>query len=99
MAATYRVIMVHHAPFCEPVETPYGPATTDRMTAVATLVAAFDLHSRDSKWTSLDSLRIDVSNEDEHCGHDACHQRRTCVYEPDVPRGNSAVATTPNGGF
>jgi hypothetical protein len=71
MVTTYRVIVTTTAPFCEPVEFPYGPAQTDRLKAVSSLVSAFELHSQPDPggWTPLVSVRIDVADalEPEAC--------------------------------
>jgi len=61
--ANYRVVVTLKAPFCEPVEMPYGPAQPDKFKALAALTNALDTHADDSRWTALQSIRIDVTEE------------------------------------
>lgn len=56
----YRVIVTLKAPFCEPVEMPYGPWTTDKFAAVSALVTAFGTHDPDDRWTACTGVRIDI---------------------------------------
>lgn len=59
----YRVIVTHKAPFCEPVEMPYGPAQPSKFSALASLVTALDLHvDDDDEWSAVQSIRIEVSD-------------------------------------
>lgn len=63
MASQYQVILTLRAPFCEPVDQPYGPPQPDRLKAAAILIAAFELRgSDDDEWSGLQSIRIDVTD-------------------------------------
>lgn len=64
MAKQYRVIVTLKAPFSDPVEMPYGPAQPSRFDAVHSVVAALATHADDDRWTALQSIRIDVTNEE-----------------------------------
>jgi len=57
----YRVILTLKGPFSDPVEMPYGPAQPDKFKAVAALMSAMDTHLDDDRWTSVQSIRIDVT--------------------------------------
>lgn len=61
----YRVILTLQAPFCEPVEMPYGPAQPSKFKALAALTTAMDTHLDDERWTAVQSIRIDVTRQDE----------------------------------
>jgi hypothetical protein len=57
----YRVVLTLKAPFNDPVEMPYGPAQPDKFKAITALMSAMDTHCDDDRWTSVQSIRIDVS--------------------------------------
>lgn len=57
----YRVILTLKAPFCDPVEMPYGPAQPSKFKALSALTCAMDVHLDDDRWCSVQSVRIDVT--------------------------------------
>lgn len=73
MQKHYRVILTLKAPFSDPVEMPYGPAQPSKFKALAALTCAMDTHCDDDRWTSVQSIRIDVTEveEEELRAHDA----------------------------
>lgn len=60
----YRVIVTLQAPFNDPVEMPYGPWTTDKFSALASLTTAFATHDPEDRWTFCLGVRIDIRNVD-----------------------------------
>jgi len=61
----YQTVVTIKSPFSDPVDIPYQRPTTDRCSAVAALVSAFDLHSTsDDRWTALVGVRIDVTHQE-----------------------------------
>lgn len=64
----YRVIATLKAPFCEPVEMPYGPWSTDKFAALASFTTAFATHDPNDRWTMCLGVRIDIRNVDEETG-------------------------------
>jgi hypothetical protein len=61
MTKNYRVILTLKAPFCEPVEMPYGPAQPSKFQALSQLTNAMATHLDNDRWTSVQSIRIDVT--------------------------------------
>lgn len=64
MAKQYRVVLTLQVPFHDPVEMPYGPAQPSRFEAVHSLMSALSIHADDDRWTALQSIRIDVTDEE-----------------------------------
>ena len=61
----YRVIEKLQAPFNDPVDMPYGPWTTDKFAALASLTTAFATHDPDDRWTFCKGVRIDIREREE----------------------------------